>query len=177
MSRLRNALKSLPSPVQRALQERFYPNLLPEGETAPEWHLQAQDGTWHRQGRHWSVMVFYTEDGGAADTEQLKAFQAHLKDFEKLGVKLFGVNEAEAESHTTFATEAGITFPLLTDRGGSVARQFKSCVQVPGSPMYIRTVYLVNPERKIRLGNRGTPSVEAIIRSIEALQSASKTGM
>jgi peroxiredoxin len=177
MSPLRKALKSLPAPVKRTLQERLYPALLPEGETAPEWHLQAQDGTWHRQGRHWSVMVFYPQDGGDEDKNQLAEFQSHVKDFERLGVKIFGVNAAEAESHDTFAKESGLTFPLLTDRGGSVARQFKSCVQLPGSPMYIRTVYLVNPERKIRLGNRGMPSVAAIIRSIEALQSASKTGM
>ena len=43
--------------------------------------------------------------------------------------------------------------------------------------MYLRTVYLVNPERKIRLGNRGAPSVAAIVRSVEALQQASRTGM
>lgn len=177
MSALRNALKRLPSPVKRALQDRFYPNLLPEGETAPEWHLQSHDGTWHRQGRHWSLMVFYPQDGGEEDAEQLKAVQAQMPQFERLGVRVFGVNEAESESHTEFAAACGVTFPLLTDRGGSVARQFKSCVQLPGAPMYIRTVYLVNPERKIRLGNRGNPSIEAIIRSIEALQAASKTGM
>ena len=62
-------------------------------------------------------------------------------------------------------------------RGGSVARQFRACLQIPTMPMYLRTVYLVNPERKIRLGNRGTPSVAAIVRSVEALQQASRTGM
>jgi alkyl hydroperoxide reductase subunit AhpC len=41
----------------------------------------------------------------------------------------------------------------------------------------IRTVYLVNPDKKIRLANRGAPSVEAIVRSIEALQQATRDGM
>jgi alkyl hydroperoxide reductase subunit AhpC len=41
----------------------------------------------------------------------------------------------------------------------------------------IRSVYLVNPERKIRLANRGAPSVEAIIRTIQALQQVTKAGM
>lgn len=177
MSPLRKALKSLPEPIKRALQERLYPKLLPEGETAPEWHLQAADGTWHRQGRHWSVMVFYPEDTGEEDLAQLREFQKYIKDFERLGVKVFGINQAEAESHNQVAEANGITFPLLVDRGGSVARQFKSCIQIPTAPMYLRTVYLVNPERRVRLGNRGNPSVEAILRSIEALQTASKTGM
>jgi len=41
----------------------------------------------------------------------------------------------------------------------------------------LRSVYLVNPERKIRLANRGAPSVEAIVRSIQALQQATRDGM
>ena len=174
---LRDWFHRLPQPAQEAVRERVYPNLLPEGETAPEWHLQSWDGTWHRQGKHWSIMVFYPLDGGAPDREQLLAFQQRLPAFERLKVKVFGLNVAEANSHEAFAKEAGIEFPLLTDRGGSVARQFRACVQLPLSPVFIRTVYLVNPERKLRLGNRGTPSVDAIIRSVEALQQASKTGM
>lgn len=174
---LRKSLARLPAPVKRTLQERLYPALLPEGETAPEWHLQSWDDSWHRHGKHWSILVFYPEDGGAEDREQLLAFQAHAPDFARLGVKVFAFNNAEAPSHRAFAEEAGLTFPLLTDRGGSVARQFRSCLQIPMAPMYLRTVYLVNPERKIRLGNRGAPSVAAIVRSVEALQQASRTGM
>ena len=36
-------------PIKRTIQERVYPRLLPEGETAPEWHLQSWDDSWHRQ--------------------------------------------------------------------------------------------------------------------------------
>lgn len=178
MANLRKSLAGLPDGIKRPLQERVYPKLLPEGETAPEWHLQSYDDSWHRHGRHWSVLVFYVEDGGAPDAEQLLEFQKHLPDFERLNVKVFGINSAEAASHREFAENIGVTFPMLTDRGGSVSRQFKSSMQFPVfGPMMVRTVYLVNPERKIRLGNRGNPSVAAIVRSIEALQQASKTGM
>ncbi len=178
MSTVRKTLAGLPAPIKRQIQERVYPKLLPEGETAPEWHLQSYDDSWHRHGRHWSVLVFYVEDGGKDDSEQLQDFQKHLADFDRLNVKVFGISSAEAESHKAFAESIGVKFPLLTDRGGSVARQFKACMQFPlTGPMVIRTVYLVNPERKIRLGNRGKPSVAAIVRSIEALQQATKTGM
>jgi peroxiredoxin Q/BCP len=177
MSTLRDQFHRLPLSVQESLRERFFPKMLPEGETAPEWHLQSWDNSWHRQGKHWSVMVFYVQDGGTQDREQLLAFQKLLPEFERLKVKVFGFNSAEAESHAAFAEEAGITFPLLTDRGGSVARQFRACLQLPLRPVFLRTVYLVNPERKLRLGNRGNPSVEAILRSVAALQQVSKTGM
>lgn len=174
---LRSTLRSLPAPLRDGLQARFYPNLLAEGETAPEWHLQSWDDTWHRQGKHWSVMVFYVDDAGETDRAQLLAFQAHAADFTRLNVKIFGIQPAESASHKALAAELGLTFPVLTDRGGSVARQFKACLQLPMFPMSLRAVYLVNPERKIRLSNRGTPSVEAIVRSVEALQRATKTGM
>ena len=174
---LRTRLSKLPAPIKSLIQDRVYPKLLPEGETAPEWHLQGADGQWYRQGRHWSLMVFYVEDGGEQAAEQLRSVMQFAKDLERLNVKIFGVNLAESPSHEAFAKELGLSFPLLVDRGGSVSRQFKACMQLPGAPLMIRTVYLVNPERKVRLGNRGNPSIEAIVRSVEALQQASKTGM
>lgn len=176
MATLKSMFARLPAPLRSSLSERLTPRLLPEGETAPEWHLQSWDNTWHRHGKSWSVLVFYPEDGGDADRAQLDAFQAHLSDFTRLGVKVYGINPAEAASHEAFARTLGLGFPLLTDRGGSVGRQFRASMQLLMRPLYIRTVYLVNPERKIRLGNRGNPSVAAIVRSVEALQAA-KAGM
>ena len=180
MSSLRAALSRLPTPLRRSIQERAYPALLAEGETAPEWHLQSWDGTWHRQGKHWTVMVFYPDDAGApgaVSRAQLAAFQSALPEFDALGVRVVGVNPAEAEPQRALAESAGITFPLLTDRGASVARRFRAAIQLPFSPMLLRAVYLVNPARTIRLANRGTPSVDAIVRTVQALQAASRTGM
>jgi len=34
----------------------------------------------------------------------------------------------------------------------------------------LRSVYLVNPDGKIRLANRGAPPATALVRSIQALQ-------
>lgn len=174
---LRDMFHRLPESAQQMIREQVCPKLLPEGETAPEWHLQSWDDSWHRQGKHWSVMIFYPQDGGSDDRAQLQSVQKLMPTFERLKVKVFGINVAESESHRSFAQELGLSFPLLTDRGGSVARQFRACIQLPLKPVFIRTVYLVNPERKIRLGNRGNPSIEAILRSVEALQQASKTGI
>jgi peroxiredoxin len=177
MSTLRAALSRLPEPLRRSIQTRAYPDLLAEGETAPEWHLQSWDGSWHRQGKHWSVLVFYPDDAGSVCTAQLSAFQAALPAFEALDVKVLGINPAEAASHRALAERAGITFPLLTDRGASVARRFRAAIQLPFAPMLLRAVYLVNPARTIRLANRGTPSVDALVRSVQALRAASRTGM
>ena len=43
--------RSLPEPLRRALRGQLYPQLLAEGCTAPQWHLQASDGRWVRHDR------------------------------------------------------------------------------------------------------------------------------
>jgi len=178
LSGFRSLLNRIPSPVKDAVKDRVYPDLLPEGELAPEWHLQNWDGSWYRMRKDaWTILVFYPGDDTPGCTAQLQQFAAHNDRLEALGAKVFGVNPAEADSHKAFAEKLSLPFPLLTDRGGSVCRQFRCSLPIPYGAKVIRSVYLINPERKIRLANRGAPSVEAIIRSIEALQQATRGGM
>ena len=177
MSALRARLSRLPGPVKRSLQDALYPKLLAEGDAAPEWHLQDHVDQWHRHGKGWSLLVFYVGDEDPASEVYLRTVEGAREQLGTLGVKVVGVNPAEGASHRAFATRAGLGFPLVTDRGGSVARLFRAGVQVPGGFWPVATVVLVNPERKIRLVNRGTPSVAAIVRSVQALQQAARGGM
>lgn len=177
MSLVHAVLHRIPDPIKEAIKDRAYPDLLAEGETAPEWHLQSYDGRWHRMRNNWSLLVFYPGDDTPGCTAQLQDVQAHYAQLQELGCEVYAINPAEAPSHKAFAEKYGFEFPLLTDRGGAVARSFKCTLPIPLKPKIIRTVYLVNPERKIRLANRGAPSVAAIVRSIQALQQATKDGM
>ncbi|MEN9786893.1 MAG: hypothetical protein RLZZ299_2157 [Pseudomonadota bacterium] len=176
MDSLRTRLRALPSPVRRALAARLYPSVLPEGSVAPEWHLQGWDDRWHRHGKRWSLLVFYVDDADDGCAAQLRDVETHRETLAALGVDVFGVNPAEAPSHRAMAERAGVGFPLLTDRGASVARLFRAAIQLPLRPWLVRTVVLVNPERRVRLANRGTPSVEAIVRSVQALQQVGRGG-
>ena len=175
---LSKLVHGLPSPIKSAVKKRVYPNLLGEGEVVPEWALQAYDGSWKRHKNHkWTVMVFYPGDDTPGCTAQLQNMQDHYAQFQELGAEVYAINPAEAPSHEAFAKKFGFEFPILTDRGGVVARQFRATVQMPFKTLILRTVYLVNPERKIRLANRSAPPAEAIVRSIQALQQATKKGM
>ncbi len=176
MSALHTLSARLPEPVKQALKDAIYPALLPEGESAPEWHLQSYDNSWHRQPNRWAILVFYPGDDTPGCTKQLADFEAHYDRLKALGCEVFAINPAEADSHRAFAEKHGFRFPVLTDRGASVARQFRSTLPMIFGTKVIRTVYLVNADRKIRLANRGAPSVAAIVRSIEALQQATKDG-
>lgn len=166
----------IPTPLRQAIKDRLYPELLAEGETEPEWQLQNWDGAWHRSKDEWAILVFYPGDDTPGCTHQLQDFQAHYAQLQELGCQVYAINPASTESHQAFARKFGFTFPILSDPGGEVARSFKCRVPYLPSPRVIRTVYLVNPERKIRLANRGAPMVAAVIRSIQALQQGTKEG-
>ena len=177
MPSIHSLVSKLPSPVKQMVKEKIYPDLLEEGQVAPEWHLQSYDDSWHRLGKSWSILVFYPGDDTPGCTKQLEEFEAFSSRLKELGCKIYAVNPAEAPSHKAFAEKYNFSFPILVDRGSAVCRRYRATVPIPGMSKVIRTVYLINPEKKIRLANRGAPSVEAIVRSIEALQQATRDGM
>ena len=177
MPSIHSLLNRVPAPLRNAVSDKLLPDLLPEGDTAPEFQLQNWDGTWKRLGKHWTVLVFYPGDDTPGCTLQLQDFQAHYAELDELGCQIYAINPAEAHSHQAFAQKFGFEFPVLTDRGGAVARRYQARLPIPYQTKIIRSVYLVNPARKIRLANRGAPSVEAIVRSIQALQQATKQKM
>jgi len=177
MSAIHSIVAKIPKPIKQKLKERIYPELLQEGTVAPEWHLQSYDDSWHRLGKRWSILVFYPGDDTPGCTKQLEELEEFHERLNELGCKVYAVNPADAASHRSFAEKYGFSFPILVDRGSAVCRRYQATIPFPGVSKVIRTVYLINPEKKIRLANRGAPSVEAIVRSIEALQQATRDGI
>lgn len=171
-------LRRVPTPVRQAIKSRMYPLTLREGQNAPEFHLLGHDGSYHLLDEDWALLVFYPGDDTPGCTSQLKELEELREDFAGHGCRVFGINPAGAESHARFAEKIGLGFPLLVDRDGATAAQYRATLPLKfGTPRVLRTVYLINPQRKIRLANRGAPSLAAILRSIQALKYASRTGM
>ncbi len=175
---LRAALSKLPDPVKRPLKEALLPAPLPEGEVVPEWHLQAHDRSWHRQGVFWSIMQFMPDSDEDPRVEaQLLELQQHHARLQELDARVFVVMPAEEDRLQELQRRYDLSYWLLTDRGASVSRRFQAAVQFPLYSVMVPTLYLVNPRRKIRASNRGFPSIEAMVRSIEALGQATRAGM
>ena len=175
---LLNLASRLPEGLKSAIKDRIYPPLLGEGETAPEWHLQAHSGQWFRQGGHWTVMAFTGGDfADGAARQWLGDIEAQLARFQELGCHAVSISPASPDALERLAEEISLSFPLLTDADCTVAKQFHAAIQIPSGTLMIPSLYLVNPERKIRLSNRGMPSIAAVVRSIQALQQATRQGM
>lgn len=163
--------------LRNRLKKQLYPTILHEGEVAPDWSLTGHDGEHYASMPAWTVLIFYPRDDTPTCTSQLLAFNNLFEDFTAEGCRLFGVNPATS-SHGDFATSVGLRFPLLSDVDCHVARQYRSWAHLPlVGDRTIRTVYLVNPEKNIRLANRGNPKPTIVLRSIIALKQTTSAGM
>src|SRR6266849_9402830 len=54
----------------------------------------------------------------------MKAFQQNLKTLEAADTKVLGVSMDSPYANKAFADQIGVTFPLLSDWGGEVTRQY-----------------------------------------------------
>jgi len=82
--------------------------------------------------------------------------------FESAGAVVYGVNPFGAASHRKFAAKHSFTFPLLVDKGGSIAWAYKSGLWL----MVRRTVYLIGPDGRVVQAWRGRPDVDEILGAI-----------
>ena len=175
---LRRLVNKVRAPLQNRMRARYEPELIREGDAAPEWLLRGHDGRWYQSTDTWALLVIYPGDSTKGCSLQLAEVESHANTLRDLGVRPFGVNPADIESHARFASELSLSFPLLSDPGGNVAESYGAFMRAPMMrPEVVRTVVLVNPHRKVRLANRGSPSIAAIIRSVEALQQVTRAGM
>ncbi len=95
-----------------------------EGDIAPDFTLQAQDGrevSLHNyRGQKNVVLYFYPKDFTMGCTAEAKTFSANYERFLGMGAEVLGVSSDTMESHRTFAEECDAKFLLLTDGGGKV---------------------------------------------------------
>jgi len=129
---------------------------LPAGSPAPDFTLPKQDGGTMSlsklRGKN-VVLVFYPGDDTPVCRKQLCEFRDQWSAARKLNTQVFGVNPANAASHSKFQEKYRLPFPLLVDAGQKVAALYRaSCLFVK------RTVYLIGPDGVIRYAQRGKPN-------------------
>lgn len=75
---------------------------------------------------------------------------------------MYGVNPFSVESHQRFARKIRLPFGLISDRGGRIARAYRSGYLV----LVRRTVYVVDRQGRIAFAERGQPPVAKILAAI-----------
>jgi peroxiredoxin Q/BCP len=97
------------------------------GEKAPDFTLQADDGTKVKlkdlQG-NFVLLYFYPRDDTPGCTKEACAFRDRSKELRKLGVKVLGVSTDDVASHVKFRDKYELNFPLLADVEHKVAEKY-----------------------------------------------------
>ncbi|MCC6792608.1 MAG: redoxin domain-containing protein, partial [Thermomicrobiales bacterium] len=113
-----------------------------------------------------ALLVFYPQDMTSGCTDQLKAIQEVLSDFESADTQPFGVNEGDAASHQQFIDELDITFDLLVDEDLKVSAAYDALK--PEGGRILRHVVIVGKNGKIIFRAQGAPAPNELLAAIAA---------
>jgi peroxiredoxin Q/BCP len=91
----------------------------------------------------------------------MQAFQMDLEKFEDLDAQIIGISSDSIETHTAFSKKYGLTFPLISDKDGSVMRLYGKG----------RRTYLINKEGFIRFIQKGVPENKDFLKKLKEIDS------
>ena len=97
--------------------------MVSEGEEAPNFTLQADDGREVSLSDYRGkkvVLYFYPKDGTPGCTREAIEFRDMVKDFEKEDIVILGVSKDTIQSHQKFKKKHELPFTLLSDPEGKV---------------------------------------------------------
>jgi peroxiredoxin Q/BCP len=102
--------------------------MVKEGDRAPDFTLESQDGkviSLHDYaGIKNVVLYFYPKDFTMGCTAEARSFSANYDSVNGLDAEVIGISSDSVESHSGFANECSVNFPLLSDKGGKVREAY-----------------------------------------------------
>lgn len=130
----------------------------------------------------WSVFFFYPADFSFVCPTELGDLADHYADFQKANAEIYSVSEDTEFVHKAWAeatpTIAKITYPMLADPAGKLARFFDVLDEEQGQAF--RGVFIADPEGVIQsytVNNMGIGrNAEEILRTLEAAQFVAEHG-
>ena len=103
-----------------------------EGELAPDFELQADDGSTVKlsnlRGKKVSLYV-YPKHNTPGCTTQACDLRARIQEFDARGAVVYGISADDVKSHVKFRDKYDLPFRLLADVGHKVAEQYGVWVQ------------------------------------------------
>ena len=119
--------------------------MLKVGDKAPNFSLETDRGktiTLAELGDKPVVLFFYPKDDTPGCTIECKEFRDALPMFEGKA-HVLGISADDQASHVAFREKFGLTFPLLVDAGGNVAKEFGVWAETPYGFQSKRTTFIL----------------------------------
>ena len=151
---------------------------------APEFDALSSDGKQLKladfRGKKNVVLYFYPKDGTMVCTAEACGFRDMYDELIAGDTEVIGVSTDSVHSHRAWIKTPrsqngieGLKFPLASDAGGRLSRQYNILVEEPN--IALRGLYIINPEGVLQYAvvhaiNIGR-SVDETLRVLQALQS------
>lgn len=98
------------------------------GDKLPDFKLQDQNGQFFDSrsllGKKNLVLFFYPKDDTPGCTKEACSFRDQFEVFKEVDAEVIGISGQSVESHKQFAKKHRLTYPLLTDTGNKLRKQF-----------------------------------------------------
>lgn len=155
------------------------------GDIAPDFTADTSTGkiTFHDWiDTSWVFFFSHPGDFTPVCTTEIGRTAQLSEEFAKRNVKPLGLSTDTVDEHLKWITDVNetqhttVTFPIVADPDGKVAKRYDMIHEGQSSTQAVRSVFIIDPEKKIRLTLTYPMNVgrnfDEILRVIDALQLA-----
>lgn len=165
-------------------------------DVAPDFTAETTAGTIHFHewiGNNWAVLFSHPKDFTPVCTTELGAMAGLEKEFAKRGAKIIGLSVDPVDSHSKWAkdiqdvTGNAVNYPMIGDPQLKVAKLYdmlpaeegnSSEGRTPAQNACVRTVFLIGPDKRIKLMLIYPMSTgrnfDEILRALDSIQLTAK---
>jgi peroxiredoxin (alkyl hydroperoxide reductase subunit C) len=153
------------------------------GETAPDFTLDSTQGPIRLHdyiGDHWLVFFSHPKDFTPVCTTELGAFARRQREFERRRTRLLGLSVDAVDDHRRWTLDvhdvggAAVAYPIVADPDLEVARLYGMFHPKADPKVTVRSVFVIDPQKKVRLSLTYPPSagrnIDEILRVLDSLQ-------
>lgn len=160
------------------------------GDRAPNFQINSQKGKIDLHefaGNSWVFFFSHPADFTPVCTTEMGRTAQLASEFEKRNVKPLGLSTDSVEEHKRWIEDVNETqdtdlqFPIVADTDQKVAKLYQMIHPGQSETAAVRSVFIIDPNKKIRLTMTYPMSVgrnfDEILRVIDALQTSDKFGV
>lgn len=164
------------------------------GSTAPDFEAETSKGPikFHEWiGDSWAILFSHPDDFTPVCTTELAEVSRREDDFKKRNVKVIGLSTNSVESHHKWIKDINewgktdVQYPIIADSDRKIATlydmldyQDASNVDKKGLPLTVRTVFVIDPKKVIRLTisypAASGRNFDEVLRVVDSLQLTDK---
>jgi len=137
--------------------------VLKEGDEVPDITFESLEGEVNLKeaSRGTAVFYFYPKDHTPGCTREAKSFKQAMPEFEKLGVKVYGISKDSLKAHKSFSEKHSLNFPLLSDSQGKAIEAFGVRNEKSKAGSAKRVTFIVNDGKITHVFNKVKPDNHA----------------